>query len=398
VARRLRVVLCGPYPLDEQDLREADGLLHSVINLAQALTRAHGVDVHIVSRSTKVREDTYLTSMGIPVTYVPDPTPPVDYLFGRRLLTRRLLGALRGAAPDIVHAHGEAPFIFAALRHTAPHVITLQSLFKDQTRPPGGKPPMSYRVAYHCMRSWERKYIPRIKNLLAVNEVIATYVKDQAPSVRIFRTINTAAESFFSVESRETVPVILSVSQISQRKGLHHLIAAFARLSSRVPDCQLRIVGAETQDPGYAAGLRRQHEQLIRDGRLVFLGGLLHDEVREELSRCAIFCLASLYEASPLTVAEAMAAAKPVVVTRVGDLDELVGATRAGFVVEPGDVTGLAAALQALLSSPDERAAMGKRGRETARKRSHPDVAARDALAAYNQILGRSVEATAPAP
>ena len=42
-------------------------------------------------------------------------------------------------------------------------------------------------------------------------------------------------------------------------------------------------------------------------------------------------CLASLYEASPLAVVEAMAAAKPVVATRVGDLEQLVGSNNAVY-------------------------------------------------------------------
>ena len=61
-----------------------------------------------------------------------------------------------------MHAHGEAQFIFAALRHHAPHVITLQSLYKDQTLPESTKPPLKYRFAYLCLRRWERSYLPRI--------------------------------------------------------------------------------------------------------------------------------------------------------------------------------------------------------------------------------------------
>ncbi len=307
------------------------------------------------------------------------------------------MSALRRLRPDLVHAHGEPSFIFAALRYDAPHIITLQSLFREQTRPPGAKPPLRYRFAYWRLRSWERQYIPRIRNLLAVNDTIAAYVRQAVPSVRVFSTTNTAAESFFSTGSTESAPVILTVSQISQRKGLHHLLAAFARIAATVPDCQLRIVGAEIQDPPYAARLREQYAELIAADRVAFLGGMRHEEIRGELGRCTVFCLASLYEASPLAVAEAMAAAKPVVVTRVGDLDELVGATGSGVVVAAGDVDGLAGALRRVLTaSRAERAAMGQRGREAARRRAHPDVAAHDALVAYNQIL--QVESGGPRP
>ena len=386
-----RIVVCGPFPLDDQDLREADGLLHSIVNLVHGLKGVQGLDLRVLSRSTKVREERTTEISGVPVTFVPDPTPVVDFMLGRRLLTGRLSNALKRLRPDLVHAHGEAPYILAALRSDRPHVITLQSIFREQTQPPGVDPPLRYRVAYWRMRSWERQYLPAIRNLLAVNETIAAQVRRVAPSVRIFPTTNTAAESFFSTGTTEAGPIVLSVSQISQRKGLHHLLAAFEQVAPVVAGCQLRIVGAEVQDPSYAARLREEHSELIAAGRVIFLGGLRHDEIRGELGRCRVFCLASLYEASPLAVAEAMAAGKPVVVTRVGDLEELVGATGAGIVVDPGDVAGLAAGLSRLLSAPDaERAAMGRLGREAARRRAHPDVAAQDALAAYRQILAGS--------
>ena len=396
----LRVVICGPFPLDDEDLRHADGLLHSIVNLAHGLKRLpEGLDIHVLSRSRKVRRETDTIRLGLPVTFVPDPLTAVDYLLGRRMLIARLARALRRLRPDIVHAHGEPPFIFAALRSQVPHVVTLQGLFKDQTRPIGAKsPPLGHRVAYWKLRSWERRYIPLIRNLLAVNDTIARCVKERVPDVRTFKTTNTAAEMFFSLESTESSLVILSVSQISQRKGLHHLLEAFDRIAGDLPDCQLRIAGADVQDPVYAAALRHQYKGLIARGRVQFLGGLPHARIAEELRRCTVFCLASLYEASPLAVAEAMAGAKSVVATRVGDMEELVGATGAGVLVDPGDVAGLSEALLKVLTMPpNERAAMGHRGREVACKRAHPDVAAGDALSAYRAILGLDLP-TNPVP
>ena len=387
--RRVRITLCGPFPLDDEDLRNADGLLHSIVNLGTSLQRVPQLDVHVVSRSSKVRIETEATILGLPVTFVPDPRPAIDYLLDRRLLTGRLVRALKRLRPDLVHAHGEPQFIFAALRYGGPHVITLQSLYKDQTLPAATRPPLKYRFAYWCLRRWERSYLPEIRNLLAINDAIASYVREVVPSVRVFRTTNTAGESFFAVSGTDSQPIILCVSQISQRKGIHDLLAAFARIVSRVPGSQLRIAGGEVQDAPYATRLREQYSTLIEAGQVVFLGGLRHEEIREELARCRVFCLASLYEASPLAVAEAMAAAKPVVATRVGDLEELVGAGKSGILVDPGDVGALAAGLEKVLTmSSEERAQMGSRGREMARRRAHPDVAARDAVAAYQTILG----------
>ena len=88
------------------------------------------------------------------------------------------------------------------------------------------------------------------RNLFAINEAIANLCEtDSADSVRVFPTTNTAAESFFAVTAKGLQPVVLSVSQISQRKGVHDLLAAFAQIAlTDLPGCQLRIAGGETQD------------------------------------------------------------------------------------------------------------------------------------------------------
>ena len=59
---------------------------------------------------------------------------------------------------------------------------------------------------------------------------------------------------------------------------------------------------------------------------------------------------------------EAMAAARPLVVTAVGGLREAVVAERTGLVVPPGDPLALAAALRRLADEPELRARLGAAG------------------------------------
>ena len=83
---------------------------------------------------------------------------------------------------------------------------------------------------------------------------------------------------------------------------------------------------------------------------------------RNDISTCLlamdVFCLPSQTEAFPLVLGEAMAAARPVVTTDVGDAAFLVGDT--GFVVPVRDPEQLCNALQQMLRhSPTERLALG---------------------------------------
>jgi glycosyltransferase involved in cell wall biosynthesis len=380
-------VICAPYPFRDQDRASGDGLMQSVVTLAHALANERDVDVHVLSRAVRTHDTTTREIDGVHATWVPDPIPSVDYLLERSLLRRRFAKVLSDLQPDVVHAHGEPPFIQAALDHSAPHVVTLQGLFAQQTRAHTRAAPLAYRFAYAMLRRWEAGYLPRIRNLIAINNELADSVRMQSPNVRVFAIKNPVEASLLEVADAESRPTILFVGQLSRRKGVHLVLEAFDRLAGRHSDVQLRIVGDRLQDPAYAEGLERQYERYVRDARVVFTGPANRAQVAAELSRCSLLCLPSFYEASPVVVIEAMAAGKPVVATRAGDVDDLLGNGNAGLVVDVGDLDGLTTALETLLSDPAARREMGRRARETARRRAAPEAIARQTVEAYRQVL-----------
>ena len=74
-------------------------------------------------------------------------------------------------------------------------------------------------------------------------------------------------------------------------------------------------------------------------------------------------------EAFGLTVVEAMAAARPVVVTDAGAMAELVDHGRCGIVVPKGDPRSLAAAVARLIDGPTFARQLGEAGQTRARER-----------------------------
>ncbi len=78
-----------------------------------------------------------------------------------------------------------------------------------------------------------------------------------------------------------------------------------------------------------------------------------------------VFALSSLREGLPNVLLEAMALEVPIVTTRVAGIPKLVTHDDNGLIVEPGSVSQLVEGLRRLLSSPDQRVQLGKRGRDT---------------------------------
>jgi glycosyltransferase involved in cell wall biosynthesis len=72
--------------------------------------------------------------------------------------------------------------------------------------------------------------------------------------------------------------------------------------------------------------------------------------------------------AVPSKLYEAMASGRPIVLVASGEAAEIVREHRAGIVVEPGDLAGLARALQTLRAQPYLRRTLGENGRRAAER------------------------------
>jgi glycosyltransferase involved in cell wall biosynthesis len=86
------------------------------------------------------------------------------------------------------------------------------------------------------------------------------------------------------------------------------------------------------------------------------------EKVSDWLRRCSIFVQPSFQEGLPLALQEAMAAACPVVATRVAGNPELVFDGKNGFLVAAGDISAMKEKLRWLMDRPLDREKMGREG------------------------------------
>jgi glycosyltransferase involved in cell wall biosynthesis len=120
-----------------------------------------------------------------------------------------------------------------------------------------------------------------------------------------------------------------------------------------------------------------------------------HDLVMEAWRRCLLALVPSLSpETFGLAALEAMAAGRPVIASRIGGLPELIRDGQEGVLVEPGDVSSLAAAIERLLADPELRARMGAAGRRRALDYTASSVVPR-VEAAYRDVLASAADGAA---
>jgi glycosyltransferase involved in cell wall biosynthesis len=151
---------------------------------------------------------------------------------------------------------------------------------------------------------------------------------------------------------------ILYAGVLIPRKGVHHLINAFAGVAQDYPQARLVIVGHE-ENKHYAAELKAQVKQHGLGERVQFVGEMSQADLAVWMRRAYLFVLPSTSEGLGRVVVEAMAAHSPVIGSDVGGIPDMVENGITGFLVPPGDEAALAVQLGWMLEHPDKTREMG---------------------------------------
>lgn len=152
------------------------------------------------------------------------------------------------------------------------------------------------------------------------------------------------------------------VAALRPEKAHDLFLRACARLVRRHGRLRPVLVGSGALEPR----LRALAGSLGIGERVVFTG--FRDDVADLLPGLEIKCLTSVQETYPVSVLEAMAAARPVVMTGPEGVPEIVRDGETGYVIPVGDEDALVDRLGRLLDDPDLRRRMGMRGRERAER------------------------------
>jgi glycosyltransferase involved in cell wall biosynthesis len=321
--------------------------------------RAHGHEVRIVSMTPLGPMGFEARALGLPTESlemrrgVPDP---------RGLL--QLARMVRSWRPDVVHSHMVHANLMARMLRLMVRVPVLVSTIHNIYEG-GGLLMAGYRLSNGL-----------VDHMTIVSDAAADRFVSEGIVPRDLLTVvpnGVDIDRFRSLPSntRETMRaslgigdefVWLAVGRFEIAKDYPNMLDAFARISERYPEAKLLLVGR--------GSLQQDTEALVRarglDKRVRFLG-VRHD-IPEVMSSADGYIMSSAWEGMPMVLLEAGAAALPIVATRVGGNQEVVGDGETGYLAPPRDPAALASAMQRLMSLSDaQRRSMGARGREHVR-------------------------------
>jgi glycosyltransferase involved in cell wall biosynthesis len=164
------------------------------------------------------------------------------------------------------------------------------------------------------------------------------------------------------VESNQ--PVILFVGTVGYRKGIDMLLEALAEIVAEGIPFKVQIIG-DGELPGEREKLMVQYQQKLKANSFVFYPHKEQQDLIDFYTHASIFVLPSRAENLPVAMLEAMACALPVVVSRVGAVEEVIRDGDNGLLVCPDCPDELKVALKILLCDPMLRRRLGQNAQQT---------------------------------
>ncbi|MCH8290361.1 glycosyltransferase [Candidatus Poribacteria bacterium] len=181
-------------------------------------------------------------------------------------------------------------------------------------------------------------------------------------------------------------PVVGTIARLEFVKGHEYLFEAAKIVLKQFPQTRFLIIG----DGPRRTELERLVAELDISSNVIFLG--IRFDVPELLSLCDVFVLpTSIREGLPLVLAEAMAASKPIVGTRVGGVPEVIVDGETGFIVPPKDTQALADKILLLLQNPTVARRLGDAGRQLCMKAFSDTAMAQRVENLYDELIARKL-------
>ncbi|NTW87556.1 MAG: glycosyltransferase [Desulfobulbaceae bacterium] len=331
---------------------EASGPSYSVVRLCESLI-SQGNDVRL---ATLVNE-----------SHTSSPHFLQPFLFGqgpRRLgrspdMNHWLSEIALAGAVDLIHSHGlwMMPNIYpgrVAHRYNIPLMVAPRGMLSEWAMQNGSfmkriiwpllqRPALDATICFHATSEQEYLDIRRLGF--------------KQPVCVIPNGIDVPMLKKTAIGGRK---ILMFLGRIHPKKGVDILLRAWRVVQQRFPGWELHVIGPD--NGRYLTTMKALVAQL-RLERVVFVGPLYGKDKLRAYRNASLFVLPTHSENFGLTVAEALAASTPVIVTKGAPWDGLE-IERAGWWIDIG-VDPLVECLEQSMAEPESRLAeMGKAGRE----------------------------------
>lgn len=288
---------------------------------------------------------------------------------------------------DIIHLHGIGPAAFAPVAGVFGRCVVSTFHALDWRQVKWGS------RAKGLLRRGERVGARHSAGVIAVSRLMQAHVRNAhgidaryIPNGATPRRTPTDP-THLGAWGLKSGAYILTVGRIIPDRELHTLVEAFRQLPATL---RLVIVGSETPRSSYSDSLEKG-----AGDRVVFTGDVFGEPLEALYAGCRVYVLASRVEGLPVTVCEAMAHGRPLVLSDIPENVEVGGSAARYF--KCGDVNALASTLEQLLEDPAARENLGREARDRCANLYDWDLVADQVEAEYYRLLAARAQTSGAA-
>lgn len=280
---------------------------------------------------------------------------------GAELRTRAIAGIagmVRRVRPDVLHVHSGTAWYSAAASILAPRARKIIEVHDA---------PQSERLSRTNLRleRWMHRWLgfSPVVHSSAVRSGVASAWNvplEEIPVVPLgidldafSDPVRARADVRAGLGLPDDAPLVLYVARLVPEKRPELFLEVAKLVHERRPDAVFVLAGG-----GGGLGSLREHVRSSRMDSWVALPGFV-DDLPSLYHSADLFLSTSRYEGFGLAIAEAMACGLPVVSTRVGGVEDVIG--DAGVLEGSSQPADLAQAVVDLLEGPDHRRRLGER-------------------------------------
>jgi glycosyltransferase involved in cell wall biosynthesis len=318
-----------------------------------------GFDVSLVSLRKKDLSEETLDALGIDITYLhkskfdPSTLPALLKIIDQKRI-------------DILHLHGYGATTFgrvAAAMRGIPAIVHEHANLTDT--------PWFQKIADRLLERYTAVAIAVSKStadflinarLVPAAKVKVVYLGAPHEEFSRPRTPEDVAEARSRLGLLPQDFSIGTITRLHESKGNSYLVDAARLVLDRMPHAKFLLIGeGPLREP-----LEAQARQLGLGDRFVFVGFVR--DVADALSAFDLSVFPSLWEGTPLTVFEALAAGRPIVATDADGLVDVLTDGRDARIVPKRNARALADTIVELMEQPEQRERLAAGARATSKR------------------------------